>query len=155
MTVTESDLHAIESKITPLVGEQAWGTELGIGSFLTVEFGESQPPTEAGGGARGEWHLWVYCCAWRLEMEKEVVAASEDPRPKLEEAAQRLNGCTLRAIDVQRPALETTFTFDDGLTLRLFPVFSEDYEHWMLYDPSGNVLTIGPGTEWSYEEADS
>jgi len=155
MSVTEHDLSEIEGKISSLLGKQAWGAQLGVGSFITIEFGDSQPPSSMGEPPHGAWHLWVYCCAWRLETQEEVVAASEDPRPKLEVAVQRLNDRTLRAVEVQRPALETTFIFEDGLILRLFPIFSEDFEHWMLYDPTGNVLTVGPGTEWSYEAAGS
>jgi hypothetical protein len=153
MTVTESDLREIENKASLLLGQKAWGAELGVGSFVTIEFGSRRPATEASERPHGEWHLWVYCCAWRLETEDEVVAASEDPRQKLQAAVQRLNNRVLQAVKVERPALETTFTFDDELTLRLFPIFSKDFEHWMLYDPNGFVLTVGPGTEWSYEAA--
>ena len=60
---------------------------------------------------------------------------------------------TIRAVDVQPPALETTITFDGQFALRLFPIFSEGFEHWMLYTPDGNVLTVGPSTDWSYENA--
>lgn len=153
MTVTESDLREIENKVSSLLGQKAWGTELGVGSFVTIEFGSERAAAEAGERPHGEWHLWVYCCAWRLETEDEVVAASEDPREKLQTAVQRLNDHVLQAVKVERPALETTFTFEGGLTLRLFPIFSENFEHWMLYDPNGFVLTVGPGTEWSYEAA--
>lgn len=153
MAVTETDIREIQAKINPLLGQQAWGAALGVGSFITLEFGASRPPVNERGSTHGEWHLWVYCCAWRLEGSGEVLAASEDARPQLEAAIQHLNGLAIRTVEVQPPALETTITFDGGIVLRLFPIFTEGFEHWMLYTPDGNVLTIGPGTTWSYEKA--
>lgn len=153
MAVTESDIQEIQARVSPLLGQPAWGVALGVGSFITLEFGASQPPAQGHERPHGEWHLWVYCCAWRLDGNGEILAGSEDARPKLEAAVQRLNGLAVRAFDIQPPALETTVTFDEGIALRLFPIFSEGFEHWMLYTPDGNVLTIGPGTEWSYEKA--
>ncbi len=151
MPVTDTDLNDIQAIIRPLLGQEAWGVALGEGSFITLEFGARRPTTRARERPHGEWHLWVYCCAWRLDGNDAVIAASEDMRTTLEAAVQRLNGLALRAVDIRRPALETTLTFDNGITLQLFPVFSEDFEHWMLYTPEGKVLTIGPGTNWSYE----
>ena len=34
----------------------------------------------------GEWHLWPYNCAWRLEEGDKILAASEDERNNLEVA---------------------------------------------------------------------
>jgi hypothetical protein len=153
MPIKDTDLNEIQAKMSPLFGQQAWGVALGEGSFITLEFGASRPTTRPRERQHGEWHLWVYCCAWRLDENDDVIAASEDARTKLEAAVQRLNGLTLRAVDIRSPAFETMLTFDKGITLHLFPVFSELYEHWMLYTPDGSVLTIGPGTSWSYERS--
>jgi hypothetical protein len=125
MPVTDTDLNDIQTKIGPFLGQQAWNVTLGEGSFITLEFGASRPTTRAGERQHGEWHLWVYCCAWRLDGAEDVLAASEDMRTKLEAAVQHLNGLTLRAVDIRRPALETTLTFDGGIMLHLFPVFSD------------------------------
>ncbi len=43
---------AVETSLTALYGKPAWGTALGMGSFLTVEFGgppsTSDQPSESG-----------------------------------------------------------------------------------------------------------
>jgi hypothetical protein len=153
MSVTEQDIREIQSNVAPLLGKKAWGVALGVGSFVTLEFGEPRP-LATGEGQRGEWHLWVYCCAWRLETESEVLAGSEDPREHLAEAVRRLEGLVLERIEVLAPSLESTLTFEGGMRLRLFPlIFAGEYEHWLLYTPEGDVLSIGPGTSWSLEKS--
>ncbi|HEX6293045.1 MAG TPA: hypothetical protein VFZ66_27935 [Herpetosiphonaceae bacterium] len=149
MAVTDKDVQRIQNTLAPLIGQPAWGVSLGIGSFITLEFGA---PT--GGGAskhiHGEWHLWIYYCAWRLEQGDQVLAGSEDPRPKMESAVRQLEGLDLQAVDLVLPGLDTIFTFGNGFILRIFPVYSEEHDHWMLYTPDNNVLVLGPGTNWSY-----
>lgn len=152
MGVTSADLQEIHAKIAPVLDTPAWGVKLGVGSFITIEFGPSRT-REGAKHAHGEWHLWVYYCAWRLDQENDVLAASEDPRPTMEAAVRRLEGQALRSVEVSAPALETTFRFSDGLVLRLFPIYSQEYEHWMFYTPDGHVLTIGPGTSWTYQSS--
>lgn len=83
-----------------------------------------------------------------------MVAASEDAREVLEQAVTRLEGRVLEGIDVTGPALETVWWFERRLALRLFPIFSRDFEHWLLYLPGGDVLAAGPGTSWSVEPGD-
>lgn len=153
MTTTANDLQEIQKIIAPLLGEKAWGVALGVGSFVTMEFGQPVPPQKPGDKQHGEWHLWIYCCAWRLEAENAVLAASEDDRTKLETVLKRLENLELLAIDLSLPGLDTLVTFDQEVVLRLFPIFSEEFEHWLLYTPDGRVLTIGPGMNWSYEGA--
>ncbi|MGL4609049.1 MAG: hypothetical protein ACRCYY_05100 [Trueperaceae bacterium] len=149
MSITASDLQKIASTYEGLLNQKVWQIQLGIGSFITFDFGERQVVEP--GRERGAWHLWVYCCAWRLDHHDTFLVASEDKREKLEKTIQALNNKTLVAIEVQPPAFGTTLTFEEGYVLHLFPVFSEDYEHWMLFTPDGNVLTIGPGTQYTFE----
>jgi hypothetical protein len=149
---TLADIQAIEEKIKPVLGQQGWDVTLGHGSFITIEFGKPLPSNDPR-SPRGEWHLWVYLCIWYLEKNGELLAASEDPRPKLEAAVHHLEHRTLQSVKLSLPALETVFVFDEGITLHLFPVYTEEFEQWFLYAPDGNVLTIGPGTQWTYESS--
>ena len=153
MPIGENDIREIQARVAPLLGQKVWGAALGTGSFVTLEFGAVRPGQGPGTRDHGEWHLWIYCAAWRLEQEDAVLAASEDPRPKLEQAVTRLNGLALDVIEVRRPALEAIFQFEQGIALRVFPIFSEGFEHWMIYMPDGNVLTAGPGTSWNITPA--
>lgn len=151
MGVSDDDLWAIEERVAPLVGRRAWDVKRGHGSFVTLEFGE---PVEREGYTRGAWHLWVYCCGWRLDDGDEVVAAYEDDRELLAQAVTRIEGRVLERVDLTRPALESVWWFEGGLALRVFPITTREYEHWMLYQPDGDVLTVGPGTSWSLSSED-
>lgn len=153
--VTKADIRKIQKIIKPLLGKQSWGASLGYASFITIEFGN--PVTSYVKQKEyvfGEWHLWVYCCAWYLEKDGEFLAASGDERPKLEVIVpQYLDKRVLHSIKIVRPAFETIFTFDEEVRLHIFPTYTEEYKHWMLHTPEDNVVVIGPGTNWSYESA--
>ena len=128
---------------------------MGHGSFVTLDFGEVVP---AGGPLgpepRREWVLWVCFAAWRVERGGEVLGGSADERPAMDEAVGALRGRTVTSVEVFAPMLDTTVGFEGDVRLRLFPHGTEaDSEHWMLFTPDGNVLGVGPGTEWSYGSA--
>jgi hypothetical protein len=154
MSMSDGDLAAVESAIGSAVGQRAWGTALGTGSFLTVEFGPQRPPQPPRPGQHprphGVFHLWVYCSAWRIDSPTEVIASSEDPRDQLATTIRRLDGLTLAGAQIERPSLSAAFRFHDGTTLHTFSIFSTGYEHWMFYLPDGNVFTAGPGTGFSW-----
>lgn len=139
--------------VAPVIGQTAWGATLGVGSFLTAEFGKAVPAQKPRGREHGEWHLWITYAAWRIEQAGNTLAASEDERSRLTTAVEHLNGLAIRSIEVVSPALDTLFTFDQDIVIRVFPVYSEQYEHWQLFVPNGNVLTIGPGAGRSYQSA--
>lgn len=145
------NIDKIKSKFNSLLGQKAWNVSLGVGSFLTLEFGKPLPKKH--GTVYGEWHLWIYCCVWRLEEAGKVLVASEDDRSKIQSAIVCLEGLSLQSIEIHPPIWDTVFTFENQVILRLFSIHSEEYEHWMLFVPDGNVLTLGPGSDWSYESS--
>jgi hypothetical protein len=139
--------------VAPVLGQRAWGARLGLGSFITVEFGPTVPPSTPRRRAHGAWHLWITYAAWRLEKRGQTVAACEDARLQLHTAVESLNGLVLLAIDILTPALDTLFVFDEDVTVRAFPIYSEQYDHWQLFTPDGNVLVLGPDATWTYQSA--
>jgi len=153
MTVSDADIQQIQQLVVPIYGQRAWGVARGIGSFVTMEFGNVLPTAGKQKQPRGEWHLWVYCCAWRLEYSNDVLVGSEDAQQKIDHLIKRLEGLTLQSIQISAPGLDTVLVFEQGIIMKLFPIFTEKYEHWMLYAPDGNVLTLGPGSTWSYKRA--
>ena len=164
MPLTRDDIDAIQALLAPVVGREAWGVHAGYGARLTVNFGTGTTKirtTRSGrvwSTTRGEWQLWTAFDVWRLEDETGVLAAYEDPRPVMDPAVERLNGHRLLSVEVSPRTLDTTFTFDGGLILRLFPVYMDpesDYEHWMLFAPSDNLLVLGPGLQWSHTKSNS
>lgn len=156
MKLSSIDIQEIQSRVAPLVGLRAWGVSLGYGSFITFEFGKRKSGQEYNGIQRGEWHLWIYCAVWRLELGSEMIIGSEDPRPLISDSINRLEGAILRSVTISKPTLDTVFMFEPSNKLSVFPIsYHDESEHWMLYTPDGNCLTIGPGVEWSYQSASS
>lgn len=153
--ITQSDIKTINKIIHPLLEMKAWGVSLGEGSFITIEFGNKIPIIGKNTRQHGEWHLWIYCCAWFIEKDGKILAASEDPKEKMNLAIRNLENRILKSLTLSPPAFETDIFFDKGIILHLFPVHSEDLDHWYLYTPDGNVLTIGPGTNWSFKSSSS
>jgi hypothetical protein len=150
MVLTTNATQSIQGYFQPLVGQAAWGVALGEGSFVTIEFGEVVSPESSAEKAHGTWHLWVYCCAWRLETQDDVLAYSEDDRGRLAEVVKSLEGQVLEGMAIDFPGGDTVLRFSGGLVLRLMPIYAEDYEHWILYMPEGS-LVFGPGTRWGFE----
>ncbi|MGL4338898.1 MAG: hypothetical protein ACRCSP_00530 [Rhodoglobus sp.] len=145
--MTVIDIAQARQMAEAAVGRRTWGTALGVGSFLTIELGSVVAATSPGGKAHGEYQLWVYCSAWRIQSKDAVLASSEDPRDFLKKAVVALDGQLLSAVSIDYPSLSTVFEFEGGLTLATFSIFSKDYEHWMLYCPDKLVLTAGPASE--------
>ncbi|MFJ3788783.1 hypothetical protein [Kitasatospora sp. NPDC090091] len=142
--MTAVDLPETHRRIGPLLGQPAWDVRRGIGSFVTMEFGEPLPPDRSG-RVYGRWHLWIQMAAWRLETADRVLVGSEDQG--LEEALTRLEGRPLTSVVIKPSTLETRFDFD-GLRLETFPMYRRDGEegeldHWLLWLGTGEVLVAG------------
>ncbi|MCP2729464.1 hypothetical protein [Limnofasciculus baicalensis] len=158
MTITETEIHEIQTHIAPLLGQKPWDVSIGVGSFITFDFGTPIPRKFSHKGkrlpARGEWHLWIYMCAWRLQKGDQVLAACEDSREQMEAAVKSMEGLALQSIEVLPPAWDTIFTFENRIVLRTFSIYSdsseEGSENWLLFTPGQNVLSIGPGSTWYY-----
>lgn len=153
MPFTQHDIHAIHVALTPVIGRKAWGAHLGYGATLGLNFGAARTEVyRRWSSTRGEWILWTDSSAWLIEDDTGVLAASEDPAPLLVQAAERLNGQRLLAMEISATNAGTTFSFEEGLVLRLFPRYMdphEDQTHWILVGPDDQNLSIGPGTTWS------
>jgi hypothetical protein len=137
--------------IAPLIGRPAWGLQQGEGSTLMFEFGRprvSDGVTET----RGDWRLWIYRTAWRIE-DASVLAACGDRREIISAALARLEGRPLVSLEIGKPSFDTVFGFD-GLVVRTFDVWSTPHEKgnesWELFTPANRVLVVGPGRRWSY-----
>jgi len=133
-----------------LIGLPAWGAEVGHGSFVTMNFGAAlaQEPEY------GEFFLWVFCTAWRIEDPERVVGSCEDEREEMQAAVGRLEGKRLLSVAVESLSLSARFEFDEGLVLRTFSIFTTDTDHWMLRLPSGQWVHAGPGSVMMLRDGD-
>lgn len=130
-----------------------WNAKRGHGSFITMEFGEPTLRVREPTGKLtwrtvtpvGQWHLWIYQCEWRISERTVELAHSESPNDAIEKAIAALDGQRLSAL----PALDSAskgwlFRFDLGGMLMTIPY--DDYDdpksdQWMLYEPTGDVLS--------------
>ena len=137
------DASPVDAFVGPILGLPAWDVKQGHGSFLTFEFG--QPKLEvrerqSGDGrlsrsafVHGEWHLWIYCCHWRLLQDGSQLGWSEDAEEVIGRAAASLNGQKLLAVNVVPAEGRSTFTFDLGSSLETWP-YEDDptTEQWFI-----------------------
>ena len=153
LKLTPNDLVEISNIISPVVGQNAWGVKLGYGSFITANFGSL---IDLGDNiSSGEWHLWVRHAYWRLEKENQVLVASEDDRENIEKYVSVISGLKLDTFEINPSTLETIFSFSEGVKVVITPTsyLQDKYDYWLFFTATGNVLTIGPGIKFSYENA--
>ncbi len=165
-------IPSIVELFQPLIGVPSWNVKKGYGSFLTFEFGnpsiEIREPRDVPNSSprvrqifarrrvtlRGQWHLWVYCCGWRIWIGKNELAFNESTDDEIARACSELDGQAIQDVICQPKFGRTRFVFDLGGILDTAPYDEELSEQWMLYLPDGNVYTyrsdgavsFGPGT---------
>lgn len=144
------------------MGLPSWLIRRGIGSFLTIGFGDPcltvhnpRPETIEVSGERlqvatrlttvhGQWHLWIYCCSWALSAGDHLLAHCESNDDIIARGLRVLDGQALSSVTLD--GARTTFRFDLGCTLEAWPdddsLADEPVEQWMLCQPSGHVLSL-------------
>jgi hypothetical protein len=169
-------INAIEAPFRPLLGRPCWNAKSGYGSFLTVEFGEPhleiQEPRRARPRSservrqllgrrhvtvRGEWHLWIYCCAWEVLTGDEVVGDSalhSDSKEPIRRAAEELNGQRLTSVTVDPSRGRSVFHFDLGSRLETRP-YDEGSGQWIFYQPDGMVLVYRADGLYKHQPGDT
>ncbi|HWT97459.1 MAG TPA: hypothetical protein VN229_07575, partial [Terriglobales bacterium] len=118
----------------------------GHGSFLTFDFRRSLP---AGSAASAEdWHLWIYCCNWRLIIGEHEAADSDATAEVIAAAATDMAGRCLLDVDHDPACGTSRFRFEGGALLSTWPCptdtverWESDQAQWMLYAPGDRVLT--------------
>ena len=135
-----------------LVGKRPWSVQLGVGSFLLFDFG--QTVQASAGVTRGEWCLWLYCTPWRIRTETRLLLGSEDTREKIAAEIKQLENKTVVRCDLIKPTLDLVITFENGLRLETFSFDNTDAEHWKLFAPDSMILVAGPGFNLRYGRAD-
>jgi hypothetical protein len=164
--------QTLERAFRRIYGKPCWGVKQGHGSFLTFEFGESHvvvhEPVIASRSAspdvrkalarrrafaRGQWHLWIYCCSWQVLSRGRSLAHSESSDTKIHRAADLLNGQKLVRFSILPRKLQCIFEFDLGGTLKTEP-YDKESEQWLLYEPSKKVLLLRADSRYKHARAD-
>lgn len=162
----------LEKAFRRIYGQPCWGVKQGHGSFLTFEFGEShvvvREPIIASRNvsprvrkhlarrlafARGQWHLWIYCCNWQVLSCGRSLAHSESSDTKIKRATAFLNGQKLIQFSMLPRKLQCIFEFDLGGILKTWP-YDKESEQWLLYEPSKKVLSLRADNHYKYVRSD-
>jgi len=169
--VSEDD--PLQQAFAPLIGLPAWCVQKGQGSFLTMEFGKPhlrirQPMIASPNSSErvrrllarrqvspcGEWHLWIYCCHWRVIHEDKQIACNESSDLEIVEAARRIDGQLLLKVNADPSKGTSIFCFDLGAAIHTWPGDESDDEQWMLYKTDGDVFTYRADGHYSLAPAD-
>ncbi len=155
----ETGVDAIQEAFAPLIGLPAWLVRKGHASCLTLEFGQPhlqvrEPVASSSDdeqvrrlfsrrriSPRGEWHLWIYCCHWRVICAGNEIAWSESPDEAIRKAANEVDGQLLTSVSVHCVNRTSEFSFELGTTIQMWPYDDDDSPQWMLFMPSADVLT--------------
>ena len=136
----------IQQSFKPIQGQRPWRVRLGVGSFLTFDFG---PRLRAHGHEHGSWHLWIYMSSWVLmHRDRQLVSTDSERRP-ISVAVRRLEGEKFSGIEFDPQKATASFLFGDFRLTVSPPDYldkpDERDEYWMFFMPSNLVLTVGPG----------
>jgi len=129
----------------PVLGTRPWKAKLGVGSFLTFEFGRR---IKVNGHVHGERHLWIYLSNWVLLHGNRRLADSDSDRRVISVSIRRLEERSLTDLRLEREHLKTTFVFDDFRLVVSPADYLDDADkrdyYWLLFMPNNEVLTVGP-----------
>jgi hypothetical protein len=82
--------HQPEELLKSLIGKKPWEVMMGAGSVLTLEFG-ARDPRQSAFRIHGEWRLWLYECAWRLECGDSIITGSQHERNLASHAVKKIS----------------------------------------------------------------
>lgn len=102
----------------------------------------------------GEWHLWVYMCAWRIDYLDKPLIGADDDREKIAKSLVHLNNKRLEHFKVINLAYDAILKFESGYELKLFSFNVSENRQWLFYTPENMTFVAGPGSEWSYKNSD-
>lgn len=146
--------------VKPLEGHVVSRIKLGYGSFITIDFGKNRVlkyATKHGikQRERGEWRIWIYMCAWRIDKNQKPFLGSEDDfsREVFQEKLSEIKGKKLLSFDILNTAFDSQIKFESDFAINLFS-FGTQKEQWILFRPEKKVLTVGPGDRWVYRNED-
>lgn len=142
----------IDDYFQQLLGMKAWGVRPGVGSFVTIEFGE-EVREQASSKVHGEWHLWIYMATWDVYKNQQLILDSEDDKIKMELILkQELEGKALTDYEVVSANYEIVLEFDNNLDFFTYSRNDPNGDLWLLFTPDKKVLSAGPGKALTVED---
>ena len=144
--------EVVRSGFSQVVGLRAWDASIGVGSFLTIEFGK--PRVTSVGVTQGSFHLWVYGSPWIIRERGTTIATSGQDRAAMMVGARAIEDAILEGFVFDPILMTLTLQFDRDVELALTPLDDPEMEEWILYLDDDNVIAAGPGATIIRERAD-
>ncbi|HEY9789259.1 MAG TPA: hypothetical protein V6D22_02590 [Candidatus Obscuribacterales bacterium] len=168
---------AVADSFAQIKDKPCWNAKQGHGSFLTFEFGEpslvvneyqrtsGKPGPDENpkvsrrtATVRGQWHLYIFCCHWKITFNDGTEAASDSSREEIEKALAKLSGQILSKATVAPRNGSSQFVFDLGGKLQTMPYeentrSGEPHENWMFFEAE-NVLTYRADGKYAFHPPD-
>jgi hypothetical protein len=161
-----------EKVFAEIYGRPCWRVSPGWGSFLTFEFGDPhlevrepiQPKAKVSPRVskdlmrrrifiKGDWHLWIYCCDWKVFSKGKLIGKST-LQSSIQRAADALDGQKLTRFSIRSKQMRCVFEFDLGGVLETRP-YDTQKEQWLFYDDRAHkVLILRADGFYSYERSD-
>jgi hypothetical protein len=143
MRTTAIDVRQV---IQPVLGLKPTRAKLGIGSFITLDFGQLSREDHH---MVGKWHFWIYQAYWFLTDAKREIVNADSERRYIDLAIPRLQEKKLTDVELNTTSLETVFRFEDfRLTVRRPDYLGDEIDardhYWMFFMPNSQVLSVGP-----------
>lgn len=100
----------------------------------------------------GQWHLWIYCCAWEVLSNGKHIANGAT-KAGVRRAAKLLDGQKLVRFSYVPRKNWCVFEFDLAATLRTKP-YDRKSEQWKMSTPKGKVLILRADKRYKYMRSD-
>jgi len=136
-------LELVDLGFGQVIGLRAWDPSIGVGSFLTIEFGS--PRVTSAGVTQGAFHLWIYGSSWSIRKRGNNIATSEQDHATMATGAHVLDDALVQGFEFDPDQMTLTLRLDSDLELIVRPSEDPDMEEWLLYLNDGTVITAGPG----------
>ncbi len=158
----------VGSVFAEIIGKPCWLVQRGHAGFLTLEFGEphldvrepmpsSRLLKRRGISVRGDWHLWIYACNWRVLDAGQPIGRSEGSNDEIDSCARLLNGQKLLRVTVAPTTGASRFDFEGELVLATSRMDQDDLscENWMLATPTGDWFSYRADGRYSWHAGDT
>ena len=142
MSQSTSAQGMVDGAFTQVLGLPVWAPAVGVGSFLTIEFGDAR--INSVGVPQGEFHLWVFGAGWEILEGMRTLASSSDDHAAMVAGARVLDGSSMQGFVFDRERMTLNLQFDP-YELAITPLGDPEMEEWSLYLDDGTVITAGPG----------
>jgi len=146
------------SPFIALIGQLVWQVRRGVGTFLTMEFGQPhlsvrepiEPRHSTAPRVRrdlrrrrvslaGDWHLWIQHADWKIDAANASLRSDDEPDAGRDEVLRDLDGQKLLSAEVD-PAGKWTLRFDLGATVEIWPARYDADELWSLHPWQGDAI---------------